>query len=604
MTPGLPVLVNPTGKVARACDHLPAGRCSPFLSLLVLVCSIMAVEALRADDAPGRKMALVIGNNAYSKSLKNAVNDANSIGAALAASGFSVTLLTDAPLTTMGSTIDRFVAQAQTGDVVFFFYAGHGFQLDGENFLVPTDFSSQDPVTARYKAYPVSKLLDGLVAHKTRVNVVVLDACRNNPFEDKRGFQGGLAAMSSAAGTYIAYATSPNGTASDEPTGGHGLFTQALLANLTVPDLSLDQLFNNVRAQVYRQSGGQQMPWTASGLIDAVTLNQVQANSPARSAPGQSRAVATTSSSQSPPGNQGLLPSQNAGTINPPSTSPNLQGKPSPFGAGTPMRVVPDPRISQPPFPANNQTGNSSVVPWAGPEGASLHANLTARAPSQMAAAPIPPAPSRQAIDATRVRSVRNVSASVSPSTAAPHSSAAVTAPALASVPSLLTTAEQAIAKSDLTSAEAALLRALQTEPDNAHATILLGAVRLLQRHYPEGLANFNTAMQLAPLDPQPLYYRALTYGLLAQYDRALKDCDLGLKANPADTRFLIQKANILYVTGHLQDAMALCNQALAIDANLALAYLIRGNCEHDMGNTSAADADYSKSALLQARVA
>ena len=133
-----------------------------------------------------------------------------------------MTLATDTSLSDMGTIIDRFVARVQMGDTVILYYSGHGFQIDGENYFVPVDFAPTNSVTARYAGYPVSKALDGLVARRTKLNIVILDACRNNPFSPARGGTSGLAAMSSSAGTIIAFATSPGATASDNPAENHG----------------------------------------------------------------------------------------------------------------------------------------------------------------------------------------------------------------------------------------------------------------------------------------------------------------------------------------------------------------------------------------------
>src|SRR5262249_23943680 len=147
-------------------------------------------------------------------------------------------------------TVETFVSSVRPGDVTVFYYAGHGIQLNEQNFLIPVDFQARTAVDAKYKAYPVSRAQENLEAAGVGLQILILDACRDNPYRSLRGAGGARAPMQATKGTYIALATAPGKTAADNPSGRNGLFTQELIAVLRQPGLSLDQIFNQVRGRV------------------------------------------------------------------------------------------------------------------------------------------------------------------------------------------------------------------------------------------------------------------------------------------------------------------------------------------------------------------
>ena len=214
-------------------------------------------------------MALLIGNNQYlhAPPLRNAANDAHALEEALSDLGFTVSKIIDADLRQMERAIDQFVGSLRPGDVAFVHFSGHGIQIDGENYIVPVDFRVTDEASVKYDAYSASKLHDRLAGSPSRLNIVVLDACRNNGFRATRSGGGGLAAMNAAEGSFIAFSTAPGKTADDNPDGDNGLFTSYLLEALRQPGLDLDDTFNRVREQVYAASSKRQLPWTSSSVI-------------------------------------------------------------------------------------------------------------------------------------------------------------------------------------------------------------------------------------------------------------------------------------------------------------------------------------------------
>lgn len=222
---------------------------------------------LASGAAPEKRVALVIGNSRYeSAPLRNPVNDANLVASALREIGFDVISRTDANLREMQLAVREFSRKIQNGAVGLFYYAGHGMQTGGRNFLIPIGAQIEAEGDVVLEALDLNNVLEQMGMAQNRLNIVILDACRNNPFT--RSFRSGaqgLAQVNAPAGTFIAYATAPGQTASDGK-GQNGLYTQELLANMRTPGLPIEEVFKRVRVQVKQQSGGVQIPWDASSL--------------------------------------------------------------------------------------------------------------------------------------------------------------------------------------------------------------------------------------------------------------------------------------------------------------------------------------------------
>jgi hypothetical protein len=235
--------------------------------------------ALAQTTAPAdRRLALVIGNDAYpSRPLQNAVNDARAITTALEGLHFRVQPVINGTYRDIGVGVDRFVAQLRKGDVALVYYAGHGMQIDGENFLVPVDFEFKDEADAKYATYSASRISERLTASGARLNILILDACRDNPFRATRSGSRGLAAMTGGRGSLIAFATGPGQVASDEG-GGHGLFTSYLLQMLEEPGLTVEEVFSRTRTEVDRASNGRQLPYVMTSVIGTFYFRPPLAN--------------------------------------------------------------------------------------------------------------------------------------------------------------------------------------------------------------------------------------------------------------------------------------------------------------------------------------
>ncbi len=243
-----------------------------MLPLLLFTLFAQAPRDLAITPAHTRH-ALVIGNAAYPKwPLKNPLNDARAVSTALNGAGFLTTTATDLSLRALEQSVNGLIGKVKEGDLVLFYYAGHGLQIDGDNYLVTVDFDAKDEVDAKYASYSATRIQERLERAGARVVILVLDACRNNPFQATRSLGNGLAAMGTGKGSFIAFATAPGKTADDNPRGANGLFTSHLVEALGQPGLTLDQVFNRVRERVYQESQGRQVPWSVSSVIGDVYL--------------------------------------------------------------------------------------------------------------------------------------------------------------------------------------------------------------------------------------------------------------------------------------------------------------------------------------------
>jgi uncharacterized caspase-like protein len=215
-----------------------------------------------------RRTALVIGNANYATMpLRNPVNDAADMAASLHQLGFDVTSLYDATRQQMQDAIHRFSQQLHQGGTGLLYYAGHGVQSYGQNYLIPVDIRLQKETDMKFEAVNVGWVLARMGAARNELNIVILDACRNNPFPRAgRSIQRGLAMVQAARGTLIAYATAPDDVALDGD-GRNGIYTKHLLRYITEPKLAVEQMFKRVRIGVQEETQGKQIPWESSSLL-------------------------------------------------------------------------------------------------------------------------------------------------------------------------------------------------------------------------------------------------------------------------------------------------------------------------------------------------
>ena len=242
------------------------------------VAPLLAAAPARA--AGGSRIALVIGNANYKVGqLKNPVNDAKAVATSLRNMGFDVTHRENASLREMLEAFQQFSTQSKSAEVRVVYYAGHGVQLKGRNYLLPVDTEIRAEDEMPNKSADLNEFLDRLGGIKQGINVVILDACRNNPFSGSEivgpdgrrlKFRGatpaGLAPVEAPLGSMIAFSTAPGGVALDNTQEKNSLYTKHLLEHLNSPGLPVELLFKRVRLAVAKETGRVQVPWESSSL--------------------------------------------------------------------------------------------------------------------------------------------------------------------------------------------------------------------------------------------------------------------------------------------------------------------------------------------------
>src|SRR5471030_2011403 len=221
-----------------------------------------------------RRIALVVGNSAYQNvtRLDNPRNDAALMAETLSGLGFTLVggrAQLDLDKAALDTAVQSFGRQLQGADVALFYYAGHGVQVSGSNYLVPVNANPTREADVDFQMVDVNLVLRQMQGSGTRLNMVILDACRNNPFGARglRSSEGGLAQMRAPEGTLISYATQPGSVAQDGG-DGHSPYTKALAVTIKQAGLDIFQTFNQVGLAVKRETGGVQQPWVSSSPID------------------------------------------------------------------------------------------------------------------------------------------------------------------------------------------------------------------------------------------------------------------------------------------------------------------------------------------------
>ncbi len=241
-------------------------RVTGFLLLIFLVVVLDAQDNLTVEN---NRVALVIGNATYlSGPLNNTVNDARAMAIALESSGFDVLLHENMTnQNEMKRAVREYGMKLKTGGTALFYYSGHGMQVKGFNYLIPTQAVMNIEQEIEYEALDMGFVLAYMESAKSAVNIVILDACRNNPFARSfRDTKQGLSTMVAPTGTVVAYSTAPGSIASDGDED-YGLYTKALLSHMQRPGVKVEDVFKSVRADVLEKSHGQQTPWESSSLV-------------------------------------------------------------------------------------------------------------------------------------------------------------------------------------------------------------------------------------------------------------------------------------------------------------------------------------------------
>ena len=248
-----------------------------MVALCLTLYAGLSVGVARAED----RMALVVGNSAYGAvtSLDNPVHDAQLLARTLEDLDFEVTLLTDATQVELKRAIAQFGRTLRAKDenaVGLFYYAGHGVQSFGNNYLLPVDVTLSDAADLDLVAVEAQSVLRQMASARNATNIVILDACRNNPFVSVAELNdNGLAEMQAPTGTFLAYATAPGAVALDGAEG-NSPFTDALAREITRPNEPIEQVLKQVRRSVIDETNGRQTPWDSSSLVNDFVFNRVE----------------------------------------------------------------------------------------------------------------------------------------------------------------------------------------------------------------------------------------------------------------------------------------------------------------------------------------
>lgn len=259
--------------------HLPLPRSRSVLLLVVLlaVLAVLHPQSARAADGTPTRHALVIGNAAYgSKPLSNPVRDAELMAQTLKTLDFNVTVKHNLSRKELFETLATFADGLPTGAMSFVYYAGHGMQIGGANYLLPVELVPTSEQGVATRAYPLKNLLERLQTAKSAVNVVVLDACRDNPFLPASRYRSytelGLSRTVAPKGTLIAYSTAPGQLAEDGAGVSHSFYSETLSKSLLQPAKPIETVLKEVAEQVRRKTLDDQQPWFESSIVDELYL--------------------------------------------------------------------------------------------------------------------------------------------------------------------------------------------------------------------------------------------------------------------------------------------------------------------------------------------
>jgi uncharacterized protein len=354
--------------------------------LVVMLLWLTAMACIAGPATAGTRLALVIGNGKYVNvpTLENPPNDAADLANALRSVGFEVIEQRDASRDAMTKALREFSARLRGADMALFFYAGHGMQMNGENYLIPVDADIQTPADLRFNTVDLTDIQQEMEG-SGRVNIIILDACRNNPFAERLA-QGGRAAPSRGLGridavgegSLIVYSTQPNNVALDGA-GRNSPFTAALIKHVTTPGIEVRQMLSRVRGDVLASTERRQTPWDSSSLTGDVYLAGAAASQPApvvaAPAPPPNLPPAPAPAANNDTSRAG--PQVAAITSVPPQT---LSGSPQP--AATPQNDCDRLVAFAPPFATPEQLKRSKHVDW--PAATAACAAVVAADPSNM----------------------------------------------------------------------------------------------------------------------------------------------------------------------------------------------------------------------------
>lgn len=353
------------------------------------ILALLVAVLLLPSTAEARRVALVIGNGAYETvpRLPNPVSDAEAVAAALRAGGFDVTLARDAGRAALEAALRAFARDAVGAEIALFFFAGHGLQIGGENYVVPTDARLAAASDVDFELVPLDLVARALSGAQARI--LILDACRDNPMAARlpagsRSAGRGLAPVERVdLGMLIAFSTAPGAVALDG-TSDNSPFTEALVEHLRTPGLEIRQVMTRVRRSVVERTGGRQVPWDNSSLLADIVLTPPAPEPPVAAAP--------------PPAAPPAPPMLTRAEPQPTPAAPPAAASPTPAPAAPAERPEPPPAAAPTaPLAPAADTPAQPPAPLAQPPAVSPQPPAPATAPpappQQVAALPATPPP-------------------------------------------------------------------------------------------------------------------------------------------------------------------------------------------------------------------
>jgi hypothetical protein len=246
---------------------------------------LIILISLTAHPAQASRIALVIGNGDYQNvhTLANPINDAKDMATVLKTLGFQVTVKLNASKRTLKKAVRQFGQALRDGDVALFYYSGHGLQSENSNYLVPVEADIESDADIEFEGFNASRVFKEMKqANSGGVNIMILDACRDNPFQsNSKNIKKGLAEMRSPVGSLLAYATAPNLASYGDTQQRNSIYTKYLLKGLREkPWMSILDLLTDVTRQVVKETNGKQVPWQSASLTQRFCFGRCGGGSP------------------------------------------------------------------------------------------------------------------------------------------------------------------------------------------------------------------------------------------------------------------------------------------------------------------------------------
>jgi uncharacterized caspase-like protein len=546
----------------------------------------MLTEPTHQQVQRQRRVALVIGNSRYTvvSPLRNPANDARDMTNALEDLGFDrVISLVDGNLEQMLRALEEFQQELKRGGVGVFYYAGHGVQYEEKNYLIPVDASLEMETLLKTRTLPLDDVLSYMEAANNSLNIVILDACRHNPFRSFTRSTGmGLASVKAPTGVLVAYATAPDSVAGD---GGeeNGTYTEALLKYIRTPGLKVEDLFKTVRAEVQRATHNRQVPWEATSLIGDFTFNPITGTStPVPAAPLPAPALPTIASLEAQYAQLAALTFQQGQTaLQAESYSSAIESFDRALGIDPNTAEVYLSRATA--YLALNRYDN-------------------AIADYEKAQKLNPALSSRLANDLARAYQARGTLYTAQGN----YNSALLDfdrAIELADNPALAYTGRGTV-YSKQRNYEAALRdldRAIELDPRVVEAYISRGDVYYQQHHYDTALADYNQAIEIDPKTTDAYNGRGDVYYFQKDdYDAALREYNRAIELSPEAPRGYVSRGRVYrYPRRNYAEALQEINRAIELDRNYAPAYRHRGLVYDNQKNYDAALREYHRAIEL-----